>query len=57
MDIIYTKMAIKYQMAIKYLHQYFPSQGMPEFNNICIFGMKIYHLATLIQRIVDNFDI
>jgi hypothetical protein len=34
----FTQMAIKYQMPKNtYLHQNFPSQGLPKFYNICIF--------------------
>jgi hypothetical protein len=34
-----------YQMAI----EHFPLPGPPKFTQIAIFGLKIYHLATLVQ--------
>jgi hypothetical protein len=36
-----------FQMAIKYLYQYFPFKGPPKYDKIGTFGMRIYHLATL----------
>jgi hypothetical protein len=59
MAIKYTKLLQKYSMAIKYtktaikipngraIHQKFPSQGLPKYTRIRIFGMKINYLATL----------
>jgi hypothetical protein len=34
----------------KRINQPFPFQGPPKFNQIVIFGLKIYHLATLAVR-------
>jgi hypothetical protein len=34
-------------MGINKMHQHFPFQGPPKCNEIGIFGLEIYHLATL----------
>jgi hypothetical protein len=39
-------MAIKY--VCRYVHQHFPSQEPKKFAQIGIFGLKMYHLATLL---------
>jgi hypothetical protein len=38
-----------FQMAIHWIYQPFPFQGPPKFTPIDFFGLKIYHLATLLQ--------
>jgi hypothetical protein len=52
----HTKTGKRYQMTTKYMYQmdvrnsndnYFPIQGPPKYTQIGIFGMKMYHLATL----------
>jgi hypothetical protein len=60
------KLPLKYQMVIKYLnspyyipnghtiHQPFSIQGPPKFTQIGIFGLKIYHLATLTDQTNGN---
>jgi hypothetical protein len=47
-----------YQMAVKYtkngqrISHHLPLQDPPKFTQIAIFGLKIYHLATLIETIL-----
>jgi hypothetical protein len=36
------------------LHQDFPCQGPPKYSQIGIFGLKIYHLATLLSVEADG---
>jgi hypothetical protein len=45
------------QMAIDYVYQHLPLQDPPKFTQIDIFGLKIWHLATLLgkHRIKDLF--
>jgi hypothetical protein len=31
------------------IYQHFPFQGLPKFTQIFIFGLQIYHLATLLK--------
>jgi hypothetical protein len=62
-----TKLPLKYQMAINVLNgcnifqmtieyiNLFHSKAHPKFTQIGIFGMKIYHLATLYLTIPSNF--
>jgi hypothetical protein len=57
----YTKLPLNFQMAIKYtkwpeyipnvhrIYQAFLFKGPPKFTQIRIFGLKIYHLATLVD--------
>jgi hypothetical protein len=42
-------MAVIYSKWLDNIHRYepFPLQGPPKFTRIWIFGLKIYHLATL----------
>jgi hypothetical protein len=44
---------IIFQMAKDY-NQPFPFQGPPKFTQIRIFGLKIYHLATLLDKSIQN---
>jgi hypothetical protein len=37
------------QMTITYTYQHLPLQDPPKFTQIGIFGLKIYHLATLLD--------
>jgi hypothetical protein len=43
-------------MSIKYT-KYFPFQGTPKYTQIVIVGMKIYHLATLLDAHTELFFI
>jgi hypothetical protein len=64
----YTKSPLHYHMAIKCtklswyipnghrIYQPFAFQGPPKFSQIGIFGMKIYHLATLPQPLEETFE-
>jgi hypothetical protein len=45
------------QMGIKYIHQHLPFQHPTKFTQIGIFGLKIYHLATLVQSQIALFFI
>jgi hypothetical protein len=46
------QMAIKYTnwpgMEIEYVYPHLPLQDPPKFTQIWIFGLKVYHLATLV---------
>jgi hypothetical protein len=44
-----------YQMAIE-IYQHLSMQDTPKFTQIRIFGLKIYHLATLLQIIPIRVD-
>jgi hypothetical protein len=63
----YTQWTQKYQMAtkipnghkidqtvIKYTYQHVPLQDPTKFTQICIFGSKIYHLATMLSTGFDD---
>jgi hypothetical protein len=44
------KIAVLYITNGQRIHQPFPFQGPQKFTQIGIFGLKIYHLATLVAR-------
>jgi hypothetical protein len=58
----YTKLSINYHTGIQYnkwpcyipnghkIYQHFPFQDPPKITKIVIFGLKIYHLATLVSN-------
>jgi hypothetical protein len=45
-----------YQMAITYIYQHLRLQDPPKFTKFGFFGLKIYHLATLVQTLRDVFS-
>jgi hypothetical protein len=44
-------------ISIKYVYKNLPLQGLEKFMyQVCIFGMQIYHLVTLVRSAVDEMS-